>query len=158
MAEKARGRLLDGIRILLVEDDSDTREVLTLGLGINGAFVVAVASATEALAALERQEFDVLLSDIGLPDRDGLTLIRQIRQLPASSGGRLPAAAVTAFTLCDDGDEATRAGFQRHFRKPVDTTTLFRAVADLARLGEVERRRMPRNDNEPQEIPEANAS
>lgn len=150
-----RVRQLDGIRILLVEDDQDTREVLTLGLTLHGAFVVAVSSATEALEALEKHDFDVLLSDIGLPDRDGLTLIREIRQLPAAGGGRVPAAAVTAFTLCDDGEEATRAGFQRHFRKPVDTTVLFRAVAELARTGEVERRRVPRNDNQPPDLEKA---
>ena len=135
---------LDGRRILVIEDDEDTREVLTLGLSLYGAQVVAVSSASEAMVELERMNPDVILSDIGLPDEDGLTMIRKVRALPPSRGGRVPAVAVTAFTLCDDGEEATRAGFQRHFRKPVETQALFAAVADLARLGRVERRRRAR--------------
>jgi two-component system, OmpR family, response regulator len=133
------GVRLDGIRVLLVEDDDDTREVLTLGLELHGATVRAVGSASAALVAVQDFVPHVILSDIGLPDEDGLSLIRKLRQLP-SSRGRIPAAAVTAFTLSDDGEEPIRAGFQRHFRKPVETQTLFDAVADLARLGAVERR------------------
>jgi two-component system, OmpR family, response regulator len=133
------GLRLDGVRVLLVEDDEDTREVLTLGLELQGAEVRAVGSTQEALAAVEGFFPNVILSDIGLPDEDGLSLIRKVRQLP-SARGRIPAAAVTAFTLSDDGEEPIRAGFQRHFRKPVETRTLFEAVAELAKLGAVERR------------------
>ena len=135
------GRTLGGLRILVIEDDEDTREVLTLGLGLYGASVTAVSSASDAMVALEREQPDVILSDIGLPDEDGLALIRRVRRLPPSHGGRVPAVAVTAFTLCDDADEAARAGFQRHFRKPVETAALFSALADLGRSGGVERRR-----------------
>jgi CheY-like chemotaxis protein len=135
----ASGLRLDGVRVLVVEDDEDTREVLTLGLELQGAMVLSVGSAREALAALDEFQPTVILSDIGLPDEDGLSLIRKLRQLPASSG-RIPAAAVTAFTLSDDGEEPIRAGFQRHFRKPVETRTLFEAVAELARQGTIERR------------------
>jgi CheY-like chemotaxis protein len=135
-----RGSLsLDGVRVLIVEDDEDTREVLTLGLELQGAEVLAVGSAREAMGAIQELPPDVILSDIGLPDEDGLTLIRKLRKLPAARG-RIPAAAVTAFTLGDDGEEPIRAGFQRHFRKPVETRTLFEALAELARLGSVERR------------------
>jgi CheY-like chemotaxis protein len=134
-----KGARLDGVRVLLVEDDDDTREVLTLGLEMQGAIVRAVGSAGAALRAVQDFTPHVILSDIGLPDEDGLTMIRKLRQLP-SFRGRIPAAAVTAFTLSDDGEEPIRAGFQRHFRKPVETQVLFEAVADLARLGEVERR------------------
>jgi len=130
---------LDGVRVLVVEDDEDTREVLTLGLELQGAEVRGVGSADAALRAVKEFSPHVILSDIGLPDEDGLSLIRKLRQLPASSG-RIPAAAVTAFTLSDDGEEPIRAGFQRHFRKPVETRTLFEAVAELARQGTVERR------------------
>ena len=137
-------RTLFGLRLLVIEDDDDTREVLALGLSLYGAEVVAVRSAAEALAALEKRVPDVMLSDIGLPDEDGLALIRRIRAMPPSRGGRVPAVAVTAFTLGDDAEEATRAGFQRHFRKPVETKALFGAVATLARNGRVERRRMAR--------------
>jgi len=135
---------LEGLHVLVVEDDEDTREVLTLGLTLYGAEVVAVASASEAVAELEKSIPDVILSDIGLPDEDGLQLIRRVRQLPPSRGGRVPAVAVTAFTLKDDPDEAVRAGFQRHFRKPVDTHALFGAVVELAERGRVERRSLAR--------------
>ncbi len=135
---------LEGLQVLVVEDDEDTREVLTLGLELYGADVVAVGCAADALGALERDVPDVILSDIGLPDEDGFDLIRRVRRLPPSRGGLVPAIAVTAFTLADDGAEATRAGFQRHFRKPVDTRALFDSVIALAEAGRVERRLLAR--------------
>ena len=135
---------LDGLRLLVVEDDDDTREVLTLGLSLYGADVVAVCCAAEAMQELENRIPDVILSDIGLPGEDGLSLIRRVRRLPPTRGGRVPAVAVTAFTLGDDAEEATRAGFQRHFRKPVETRELFAAVAALGETGRVERRRAAR--------------
>src|SRR5262245_48151027 len=141
------GLRLEGVRVLLVEDDEDTREVLTLGLELQGAQVRAVGSARDALSEVERFAPHVILSDIGLPDEDGLSLIRRVRQLPAARG-RIPAAAVTAFTLSDDGQEPIRAGYQRHFRKPVETRTLFEAVAELAALGAVERRARRRTEDE----------
>ena len=133
-------RTLDGIRVLVVEDDDDTREVLTLGLTLYGAEVVAVCCAADAITELAKREPDVIVSDIGLPDEDGFELIRRVRKLPPSRGGRVPAVAVTAFTLSDDAEEATRAGFQRHFRKPVDSQALFAAVASVAERGRIERR------------------
>jgi len=137
-------RNLDGLHVLVVEDDDDTREVLTLGLTLYGADVVAVNCAAAAVAELEKNIPDVILSDIGLPDEDGLQLIRRVRQMSPARGGRVPAVAVTAFTLRDDVEETTRAGFQRHFRKPVDTHALFSAVIELARIGRIERRRLAR--------------
>jgi CheY-like chemotaxis protein len=134
------GGTLEGLRILVIEDDEDTRDVLSLGLTLYGASVTTVASATDAMAALEQRRPDVILSDIGLPDEDGLELIRKVRRLPPGRGGRVPAVAVTAFTLCDDAEEAARAGFQRHFRKPVETAALFAALGELGRQGAVERR------------------
>lgn len=146
-------RTLDGLRLLVVEDDDDTREVLALGLSLYGADVVAVSSAADAIVELEKNTPDVMLSDIGLPDEDGFALIRRVRTMPPSRGGRVPAVAVTAFTLSDDAEEATRAGFQRHFRKPVETKELFGAVAALARTGRVERRRVARRTPPPEERP-----
>jgi CheY-like chemotaxis protein len=137
-------RTLDGLRVLVVEDDEDTREVLTLGLSLYGAAVVAVSSSADAMRALEMSPPDVILSDIGLPDEDGLAMIRRIRRLPPSRGGCVPAVAVTAFTLSDDAEEAIRAGFQRHFRKPVETRELFGAVAAVAEIRRVERRGVAR--------------
>lgn len=129
--------------MVLVEDDDDTREVLGLGLRLHGAEVIAAASSKEALRCLQENKADVLLSDIGLPDEDGFTLIRRLRAMPADLG-RIPAAAVTAYTLGDNSQEVFDAGFQRFFRKPVDTRTLFDAVAELAREGMVERRHVER--------------
>jgi len=137
-------RELEGVRILLVEDDEDTREVLSLGLHLAGAEVVGVRSARQAMDEMAIWRPDVIVSDIGLPDQDGLGLMRRIRELPTADGGRVPAAAVTAFTLSDDLHEPFTAGFQRHFRKPVDTRTLFSAIAELASSGPVERRRAQR--------------
>lgn len=144
MEGHGRHRGLDGLHVLVIEDDDDTREVLSLGLTLYGAEVVPVASAAEAMAALERARPDVILSDIGLPDQDGLELMRHVRQLPPARGGRVPAVGLTAFTLCDDMETAARAGFQCHFRKPVETGTLFETLANLGRGGEVERRRETR--------------
>ena len=143
----ATGLRLDGVRVLLVEDDEDTREVLTLGLELQGAEVQAVGSARAALRAVDEFAPHVILSDIGLPDEDGLSMIRKLRKLPAALG-RIPAAAVTAFTLSDDGEEPIRAGFQRHFRKPVETRTLFDAIAELAALGTIERRARERDEED----------
>ena len=145
----AQGLRLDGVRVLVVEDDDDTREVLTLGLELQGAEVLAVGSARAALGAIEEFAPMVILSDIGLPDEDGLSMMRKLRRM-TSACGRTPAAAVTAFTLSDDGDEPIRAGFQRHFRKPVETRMLFEAVAELAKLGVVERRLHSRDGDLPE--------
>lgn len=136
---------LRGKNVLVVEDDEDTREVLTMGLELAGAHVVSVSAAQDALRALDLRVPDVIVSDLGLPDEDGLTLMRAIRKRPAEQGGRVPAVAVTAYTLVDDARETIRAGFQRHFRKPVDSGALFDTMAQLAALGTVERRAEPRS-------------
>lgn len=98
-------------------------------LALAGAMVTAVGTVPEALRALDRARYDVLLSDIALPGEDGRSLIRRIRQLPVARGGGMPAAAVTAFNTAT---ENIRAGFQRHLRKPVDASQLVTAVAELA--------------------------
>ena len=124
---------LDGVRVLLVEDDPDTRDVLALGLQLSGAEVKAVSSGHEALGELRNFRPHVLLSDIGLTGEDGYSLIRRVRSLPAEDGGEVPAAAVTAYTLADDRDRALAAGFDTHFAKPVETSELIETVAALAR-------------------------
>jgi CheY-like chemotaxis protein len=124
---------LEGVRVLLVEDDPDTRDVLALGLELSGAEVLAVSSSVEAYQQLSDFRPHVLLSDIGLAGEDGYELIRRVRRLPAESGGAVPAAAVTAFTLADDRDRALQAGFDSHFAKPVETSQLIQTVASLAR-------------------------
>jgi signal transduction histidine kinase len=123
--------LLIGLRVLLVEDEADTRDLLTLVLTRQGAQVVGVGSASEALAKFDQQAPDVLVSDIGLPGEDGFSLIRKIRGRPAARGGRVPAVALTAFAHAEDRIRALEAGFQIHAPKPVDADELVAIVASL---------------------------
>ena len=136
--QTGRGGLLSGLRVLLVDDDADTLHILAAVLSRHGAEVTTAASASPALAALEGQRPDVLISDIGLPDEDGYTLIRRVRALPAERGGNTPAAALTAYARTEDRAEALRAGYQLHVAKPVEPAELAAAVAALAgRVSEV---------------------
>ena len=127
----ARGADLHGLRVLVVEDERDTREVLDLLLRESGAEVMAVPDAATALRAVQSRPPDVLISDIGMPEVDGYDLIRQIRSLGPEAGGRTPAIALTAFAHGSDHREALRAGYDRHLAKPVDMMTLTRTVRDV---------------------------
>ena len=101
-----------------------------------GAVVRGAASASDALALLNRESFDVLVCDIGMPGEDGYTLIHTIRQRPVDAGGRLPAAAFTAYARSEDRLRALAAGFQIHVSKPVQPAELVTVVASLAgRIG-----------------------
>jgi CheY-like chemotaxis protein/anti-sigma regulatory factor (Ser/Thr protein kinase) len=122
---------LDGVRILLVEDEPDTRECLMLMLEKQGAAVEAVASAREALEALDRGPPQVLLSDLAMPDEDGLSLIRRVRSRPAAAGGRIPAAALSAYARPEERARAILAGFDLHVAKPVDPLVLAEAIRRL---------------------------
>ena len=124
---------LDGIRVLVVDDEPDARETLAQILEHCDAEVLAVGSADEALRELERFRPHVLLSDIGMPGEDGYSLIRRVRALPPERGGRIPAAALTAFARGEDRRRALLAGFQMHVAKPVDIHDLAAVVAALAR-------------------------
>jgi signal transduction histidine kinase/DNA-binding response OmpR family regulator len=124
---------LDGIHVVLVEDEDDTRESLCAALQSFGAHVVAVSSAVAALSALETERPDVLLSDIGMPEQDGYSLIRQVRAREQTPEARLPAAALTAYVRAEDHASALRAGFDAHIHKPVEPLELARAVQRLAR-------------------------
>jgi PAS domain S-box-containing protein len=123
---------LDDLRVLVVDDEPDTRELVALMLVGRGAEVVAVGSASEALAEMERGRFDVLISDIGMPDMDGYALISKIRLLPKERGGRIPAVALTAYAGIEDRMRALSAGFQIHIPKPVEPAELTTVVANLA--------------------------
>jgi PAS domain S-box-containing protein len=123
---------LEGVSVLVVDDDPDARQLITMLLGERGAKVIAVASAGEALKALETNRPDVLLSDIEMPEQDGYALIRSIRALPADRGGRIPAAALTAYARTEDRMQALLAGFHLHTPKPVDPAELAAVVASLA--------------------------
>jgi CheY-like chemotaxis protein len=113
------GSRLDGVRVLVVDDARNVREVVTDILTQDGATVTAVGSAEEALAALERERPDVLLSDLAMPGKGGYWLIGQIRALPPERGGVTPAAALTAYTGPEHRASVLRAGFQLHVEKPI---------------------------------------
>src|SRR5689334_9136355 len=109
---------LNGLRVLVVDDEQDTRELVAAVLTTHGAEVVPVGSAIEALAQMERQRFDLLISDIGMPEMNGYELISRIRQLGEEHGGRTPAMALTAYAGVDDRKRALAAGYERHIPKP----------------------------------------
>jgi CheY-like chemotaxis protein len=128
------GISLTGIRVLLVDDEADARELLAEVLEQYGAAVTAVASADEAVRVLREERPTVLLSDIGLPGEDGHSLMRRVRALPPEGGGRTPAAALTAFARTEDGRRSLAAGFHRHATKPIQPAALASLVRELADL------------------------
>jgi signal transduction histidine kinase len=123
---------LDGLRVAVVDDEPDARELLAAVLQGRGARVLTAASSAEALAMIREQRPDVLLSDISMRDEDGYDLIRKVRALPAAEGGRTPSAALTAYGRLEDRMKALGAGFQLHVAKPVDPAELVAVVASLA--------------------------
>ena len=128
----SRPDLLSGVRVVVVEDEADTRELLVMALQQCGAEVAAYGSAAEALAALDRAVPDVLLSDIGMPVQDGYDLIHKLRARGPGRGGDVPAAALTAYARAEDRLRALEAGYQTHLAKPVDPSELISTVARLA--------------------------
>ncbi|HEY0192105.1 MAG TPA: ATP-binding protein, partial [Kofleriaceae bacterium] len=121
---------LDGLRVLLVEDEADAREMVAVVLRDCGAVVSEAALASEALVILGNQAIDLMISDIGMPDMDGMALIRAIRALPEPARS-IPAIALTAYTRAVDRTRAIQAGFQSHIPKPVDATELLTVAASL---------------------------
>ncbi len=122
---------LQDVKILVVDDEADTRELITFILEQQGARVTPVASAAAALATLLQSSPDVLLSDIGMPEMNGYSLIRQIRALSPEQGGQILAIALTAYASESDRQQTLRAGFQRHISKPVEPEELVKAIATL---------------------------
>jgi signal transduction histidine kinase/ActR/RegA family two-component response regulator len=127
-----RSQRLDDLRIVVVDDDADGRALTTLVLTQAGASVKAVASTREALEQLEIQRPDVLISDLGLPDEDGYSLMRRIRHHEAEhQAGVLPAITLTGYARADDRTRALAAGFQAHVAKPLEPAELIAAIADV---------------------------
>jgi signal transduction histidine kinase/ActR/RegA family two-component response regulator len=126
---------LAGLRVLLVEDEPDARELFSSMLEMCGAEVMAVASVHDALDAFRLHRPDVILSDIGMPGEDGYTLIRQVRELEGESAEPTPAMAITAFAGSEDRKRALREGYQMHVAKPIGSAQFAAAVAALARNG-----------------------
>ena len=128
------GKELYGLKILVVDDDVDTRELIEWVLKRVGAEVTSVGSAREALEVLEREKPQVLVSDIAMPQEDGYALLKKIRALPPERGGRIPAIALTAHSLVQDRLQSLRAGFQSHVPKPVVPEELVEVVASIIHL------------------------
>jgi CheY-like chemotaxis protein len=131
----SKGSRLDGVRVLVVDDTPYVLQVVADILTEGGAKVTAVGSAEEALAALQWERPDVLLSDLATPGKGGHWLIQQIRALPPERGGDTPAAALTGFTGLEHREQVLRAGFHLHVEKPVGLEALISAVALLAQQG-----------------------
>jgi len=123
---------LDGIRVLVVDDEVDARELVTMLLREAGAQTVEAGSVSSALAAIDQSPPDVLVSDIGMPLEDGYSLLRKLRSRPPEAGGNVPAIALTAFTRGEDVARSSEAGFARHLAKPVEPAELVTAVRQLA--------------------------
>lgn len=124
---------LSGIRVLVVDDDADSRDFVAFVLEQEGAFVIAVSSAFEALQTLAQVKPDVLVSDISMPEIDGYMLIHQMRTLTPEQGGQIPAIALTAFARNDDQQKALKAGFQIHLPKPLNPEELIAAITQLVK-------------------------
>jgi len=112
--------LLSGVSVLVVDDELDARELVAEAFKSAGAIVYMAASARDALGVIAAAKPNVLVSDIGMADEDGYTLMRQVRLLPAEQGGQIPALALTAYARSTDAERAFDAGYQRHVTKPVD--------------------------------------
>jgi PAS domain S-box-containing protein len=123
---------LAGLKVLVVDDDQDSRDLVHRVLSDREATVFMAASAAEGMAALQRERPHMLVSDIGMPHEDGYDFIRKVRALPAEVGGQIPAAALTAFARSEDRTRALLAGYHTHIVKPVDPSELVAVVAALA--------------------------
>ena len=123
---------LQGVHVLVVDDQPDARELVTIALTQSRADVRAVSTAREALELLDQWKPDVLISDIGMPGEDGYQLIRKVRALEREHGGTVPAVALTGYASDEDAARARVAGFQLHMPKPVSPDELVAAVASLA--------------------------
>ncbi|MBW8875656.1 MAG: CHASE3 domain-containing protein, partial [Acidobacteria bacterium] len=127
--------VLRGLRIVVVEDDPDSIDMVCALLAQSGAEVRPASSAAEGLAAVEQWLPDLLVSDLGMPEEDGYSLIRKVRALPAERGGQVPAVALSARARTEDRVAALAAGFQMHVAKPVESAELLAVAAALAKPG-----------------------
>lgn len=123
--------VLSGMRILVIDDEQDARELIQEVLTQYEADVITAASAMEGLEILKRQRPDVMISDIGMPEKDGYQFIREVRSLPATHGGKTPAIALSAFAHSEDRTRAMIAGYQMHLSKPVESHELIASIGNL---------------------------
>ena len=123
---------LDGLKVLVVDDEADTLELISVLLGQCGAEVTTARSSAEALSLVEGLRPDAIVSDIGMPGEDGFEFIRKLREQPAERGGRIPAVALTAYARAEDRVRVLRSGYQMHVVKPVELAELVAIVAHIA--------------------------
>ncbi|PHJ58973.1 histidine kinase [Nostoc linckia z18] len=123
--------ILNGLRVLIVDDDADTREFVSFLLQQNGAVIAAVASATQALVTIAEKVPDLLISDLAMPEIDGYGLMKQIRAMPKHQGGEILAIALTAYVGESDRERVLKVGFDKHVAKPVKPLELLTSIADL---------------------------
>lgn len=126
---------LTGISVLVIDDEPDALALAQRLLEEHGAQVTVATSAREAMEVLSKSIPSIIVSDIGMPEEDGYSLIRRIRKLPQEQGGRLPAIALTAFARAEDRVNSLLSGYQAHLSKPVDIREFLVTVANLANLG-----------------------
>jgi len=127
---------LDGVHVLLVEDDDDSRKLLQTMLRRYGARVTSTKSAAEALEVFQGELPDVMISDIGMPDQDGYELVRRLRSLPVEKGGATPAIALTGYASRKDRERALGSGYQKHMAKPIEQAELIAAIGALVGRGD----------------------
>jgi CheY-like chemotaxis protein/anti-sigma regulatory factor (Ser/Thr protein kinase) len=124
---------LSGVKVLVVDDAADTLDVLEQILRHSGAAIVSASTAAQALDCLDSERPDVIVSDIGMPETDGLELMRRVRRRAAHHGGATPAIALTALTRQDDRDKAFQAGFTDYLSKPVEPSALVASIVHAAK-------------------------
>jgi CheY-like chemotaxis protein len=120
---------LENLRVLVVEDEPDTRLLLSTIIESSGAIVTVADSAHEAFSVMDKFQPQIVISDIAMPGEDGYSLIRRIRAL--AEGGNIPAIALTAYAREEDRARAAEAGFQRHLAKPIQPENLLAAISEL---------------------------
>jgi len=128
---------LAGLRVLIVDDDMDSREVLAAFLALRGAEVRSAGSVIEALETMSDWRPDILVSDIGMPGQDGYDLIRQVRLKRAEDGGQIPAIALTGYATAQDCEHALSAGYHLHMTKPVEPRSLIKLIASFCDKSEL---------------------
>jgi CheY-like chemotaxis protein len=131
MKPLARVVSLEGIKVLVIDDEPDARELIKWVLESSQAEVATAGSAAEGLDLVKTLRPDLVISDIGMPEKDGYQLIREIRSLPPDQGGRIPAIALTAFARSEDRTRTLLAGYQIHLAKPIEPRELVATVGSL---------------------------
>jgi CheY-like chemotaxis protein len=127
--------LLQGLRVLVVEDEADARNLIVAVLQGYGAQTEAASSAEEGFQRLRQWHPDILVSDIGMPEEDGYSLLRRVRALSLGEGGKTPAIALTAYARMEDRFQALSSGFQNHVAKPVEPAELAITIASVLGRG-----------------------